>query len=54
MSDASATGSPAARAASRARTLLPTRRSTSGDGPTKVMSASAHAAASRGSSDMKP
>ena len=48
------TGTPAARAASTARTLLPAISSTRGGGPMKVMPASAQALARSGFSDRKP
>ena len=52
--DESSTGNPAARAAAIARDLLPVSSSTSALGPTNVMPAAAHAAASSGFSDRKP
>ena len=48
------TGRPAARAAAIALALLPVSSSTSALGPTKVMPAAAHAAASSGFSERKP
>ena len=48
------TGSPASRAAAMARALLPVNSSTCADGPTKVIPASAHAAARSGFSDRNP
>ena len=53
-SDDSSTGSPAARAAAIARALFPVSSSTSADGPTKVIPASAHAPANSGFSERNP
>ncbi len=50
----SSTGRPAARAAATARDLLPVSSSTAAVGPTKVMPASAQAAARSGFSDRNP
>ncbi len=52
--DESSTGRPASCAAAIARALLPVSSSTWAPGPTKVMPASAHAAASSGFSERNP
>ena len=48
------TGRPASLAAAFASTLSPIRDMTSGDGPTNVMSLSAHARANSGFSERNP
>ena len=53
-SEDASTGSPAAFAAAIARALLPVSSNTCAEGPTKVMSACAHAAARSGFSDKNP
>lgn len=53
-SDDASTGRPAAFAEAIARALLPVSSRISADGPTKVMPASAHAAARSGFSERKP
>ena len=52
--DESSTATPAARAAATARDLWPGRGSPAGGGPTNVMPARSHPAASSGFSDRKP
>ena len=53
-SEPSSTGRPASRAAAFAAILSPIRSITSGDGPTNVTPASAHARANAGFSERKP
>ena len=48
------TGTPTEIARLRAATLLPSRRIVSGEGPMKVISASAQASANSGLSDKRP